>query len=200
MIRSNLKLKALFASVVALALCATRPSAAQSSAPQQDHPITVGANYTYVRTNLLPGCECFNMNGGGAQFEYGLRPHLALLADFTGTHSSGITRDGYDLTQFTFAGGIRYRPSLGFGRLRPFGDLLLGAAHATGTLSPGNTGYGSSTAFAFQTGGGVELRLNRRWSLVPAQVDYLLTTFSNGADDHQNDLRLSAGVLFRIRH
>jgi outer membrane immunogenic protein len=194
MIRSNLNLSALIVSAIALAFFASRPSAAQ-----QEHPLSIGANYTYERTNVVPGCDCFSMNGGGAQVEYGLRPHLSLLGDFTATHQGGITPDNYDLTQFIFAGGIRYRPALSFHHIQPFGDLLFGAAHSTGSLSPDNTGFGSSTAFAFQTGGGVELRLNRRWTLVPVQADYLLTTFSNGADDHQNDLRISAGIMVRIR-
>jgi outer membrane immunogenic protein len=194
MIRSNFRLSALIASAVALAFFASGTATAQ-----QDHPLAIGANYTYVRTNVVPGCDCFNMNGGGAQIEYGLRPHLSLLGDFTATHQGTITPDRYDLTQFTFAGGIRYHPALSFHRIQPFGDLLFGVAHTTGSLSPSNTGFGSSTAFAFQTGGGVELRLSKRWTLVPVQADYLLTTFSNGADNHQNDLRISAGLLLRLR-
>jgi outer membrane immunogenic protein len=193
MIRSNLRLRALIGSAMALALFASRPSAAQ-----QDHPLSIGANYTYVRTNVVPGCNCVSMNGGGAQLEYGLRPHLSLLGDFTATHHGGVTPDNYDLTQFTFAGGMRYRPALSFHRIQPFGDLLFGATHTTGSLSPDNTGFGSATSFAFQTGGGVEFRLSKRWALVPVQADYLLTTFSNGADDHQNDLRISAGIMVRI--
>jgi hypothetical protein len=183
-----------FASAAALTLLTPLLATAQN-----EHTINVGANYTYVRTNLVPGCDCFNMNGGGAQFEYGLRPRLSVVADFTGTHQGGITPDQYALTQFTFTGGVRYRLLSPRARLNPFGEVLLGAAHTTGSLSPGNTGYGSSTAFAFQTGGGIALRLGHRVTFVPVQADYLLTTFSNGASNTQNDLRLSGGVLFRLR-
>lgn len=181
-------------SVAALALLTSAPTFAQ-----QDHTMSIGANYTYVRTNLLPGCNCFGMNGGGAQFEYGLRPHLSAIADFTAAHRGGITPDQYSLTQFTFMGGVHYRFMPANARLNPFGEVLVGGAHASGSLSPANTGFGGSTAFAFQTGGGVSLRLNHRLTLVPVQADYLLTTFSNGADNHQNDLRLSTGILFRLR-
>jgi outer membrane immunogenic protein len=194
MIRRSFKHTLSFVSAAALALLTAVPTVAQ-----QEHPISVGANYTYVRTNLLPGCDCFGMNGGGAQFEYGLRPRLSVIADFTATHHGGITPDNYALTQYTFAGGLRYRLLPERARLSPFGEVLLGAAHASGSLSPGNTGYGSSTAFAFQTGGGIGLRLGHRLTIVPVQADYLLTTFSNGASNKENDLRLSAGVLFRLR-
>jgi hypothetical protein len=183
-----------FAWLAALAVTAPRIAAAQ-----QSHSIDVGASYTYVHTNLLPGCDCFNTYGGSGEVQFGLSRHVALLGDVTATHQGNITRDHYSLTQTTFSAGLRYFPSLQQTRLRPFGDLLLGGAHASGSLSPGNTGEGNSTTFAFQTGGGLQLGLNRRWTLVPVQAEYLLTTFGNGAENRQNDLRLSAGILFRIR-
>jgi hypothetical protein len=117
--------------------------------------------------------------------QYSLRQHFALLADVTATHRGDITTNRYDLTQVTYAGGLRYFPLTSSRQLHPFGDLLLGGANA----------------FSFQTGGGLTLPAGQRWTLVPVRAEYLLTTFSNGSDNHQNDLRLSAGVLFRLgRH
>ncbi len=194
MTRPILTRLSLFAWFAALAVTAPRTSVAQ-----QSHPIEIGASYTYVRTNILPGCDCFNTYGGSGEVQFGLSHHFALLGDVTATHQGDITRDHYALTQTTFTAGLRYFPSLQRARLQPFGDLLLGGAHAGGSLSPENTGEGSSTTFAFQTGGGLRLRLGDRWSLVPLQADYLLTTFGNRADNHQNDLRLSAGILLKLR-
>ena len=194
MTRRILTRLSLLAWLAALTMLAPRTSAAQ-----QNHSIDMGASYTYVHTNLLPGCDCFGTYGGSGEVQFGLSRHFALLGDVTATHQGSITPDHYALTQTTFAAGLRYFPPVPRARLQPFGDLLLGGAHASGSLAPGNTGEGSSTAFAFQTGGGVRLRLGDRWILVPVQAEYLLTTFGNGADNHQNDLRLSAGVLFRIR-
>ena len=131
--------------------------------------------------------------------QFRLSSHLSLLGDVTVTHQGGVTVNQYDLTQTIFAGGVRYFPTSGHLKIRPFGDVLLGDAHARGTLSPENTGYGGSTTFAFETGGGVQYPLSARWTLVPIQAEYLLTTFGNGADNRQNDLRLSVGVLFRLR-
>ena len=189
----SIRLKALFVLAAALVSFGTRPSAAQ-----QNRSISVGVHYTYVRTNLVPDCNCFGLQGGGAEVQYRFRPHLALLGDLTVTHGGGITANHYDLTQVTYAGGARYflpRPS---SHLRLFGDVLLGGAHASGSLSPQKTGFGGANAFAFQTGGGLSVPLASRWTLVPAQAEYLLTTFSNGADDHQNDLRISAGIRVRL--
>ena len=180
--------------VLALAVLTTvnRPAMAQT------HSLDAGAAYTYVRTNLLPGCDCFSTNGGSGQVQFRLTSHLSLLADITVTHSAGVTVNQYDLTQTIFAGGVRYFPTSGYLKIQPFGDVLLGGAHAGGTLSPANTGYGRSKTFAFQTGGGVQYPLSRRWTLMPIQAEYLLTNFGNGADNRQNDLRLSVGVLFRL--
>jgi len=166
MIRSNLKLSALIVSATPLSFFASRPATAQ-----QDHALSIGANYTYVRTNVVPGCDCLGMNGGGAQVEYGLRPIFPSWEILRPP-----TKEASRPTTTTSRRGIRYRPALSFHHVQPFGDLLFGAAHTTGALSADNTGFGSSTAFAFQTGGGVELRLSKRWTLVPVQADYLLTT------------------------
>ena len=167
-------------------------------AKAQNHSLDIGGTYTYVRTNLLPDCDCFSTNGGSGQVQFRLTSHLSLLGDITVTHSAGVTVNQYDLTQTIFAGGVRYFPTSGYLKIQPFGDVLLGGAHAGGTLSPANTGYGRSTTFAFQTGGGVQYPLSRRWTLMPIQAEYLLTNFGNGADNRQNDLRLSVGVLFRL--
>jgi len=189
----HIRLKALFVLAAVFGLFCARPSVAQ-----QGRSLSVGVNYSYVRTNLVPDCNCFGMQGGGAELQYRFRPHLALLADFTATHRGDITASHYDLTQVTYAGGLRYFPPGPSRHLRLFADVLLGGAHASGSLSPAKTGFGSANAFSFQTGGGVSIPLASRWTLVPVRAEYLLTTFSNGSEDHQNDLRLSAGVRFRL--
>jgi len=192
----NIRLKALFVLAAVLVLFGARPSSAQ-----QQRSLSVGANYTYVRTNLSPACNCFGLNGGGAELQYSFRQHFALLADVTATHRGDISASHYDLTQVTYAGGLRYFPLAPSRHLNLFGDLLLGGAHASGSLAPDKTGTGGANAFSFQTGGGLSVPLGHRWTLVPVRAEYLLTTFSNGSKNHQNDLRLSAGVLFRLgRH
>ena len=83
--------------------------------------------------------------------------------------------------------------------MKPFADLLVGAAHASGSLSPANTGYGGANAFAAQLGGGLGVHLGRRLVFVPLQAEYLLTRFANGGSNQQNQLRFSAGVLVKLR-
>ncbi len=42
-------------------------SAALAQAPQTPHPVSIAAEYTYVRANTAPGCACFSLNGGSVQ-------------------------------------------------------------------------------------------------------------------------------------
>jgi hypothetical protein len=169
-----------------------------AASAQTERSLSVGGGYTFVRTNVLPGCNCVGLQGGSAELQYHFVPHLAALADVTVAHRSGITPDGYSLTQSTYALGLRYWPTQPRARLRPFADLSLGAAHASGNLSPGNVFGGSSTAFAMEAGGGLHISLGRRWILQPIQAEYLLTTFPNNAANRQNDIRLSSGLLLRM--
>ena len=166
---------------------------------QHTRPFDLGATYTYTRTNILPGCSCVSLNGGSAEAQYRFTRHLAALADFSAGQRSGITPDGYSLTQFTYTAGLRYFPLRPAARLRPFAEASIGGAHAGGTLSPSRSGVGgSSNAFALQAGGGLQVRVGHRITLQPIQADYLFTTFSNTMNNRQNDLRLSSGILFRL--
>jgi outer membrane immunogenic protein len=169
------------------------------AAAQQEHSLDVGAGYTYVHTNLLPGCNCFGMQGGSAQVQYALSNRIAAIGDVTVTHAANLSVGRYDLTQSDFTGGFRGMLLPGRPRLQPFGDVLAGVTHANGSLSPQRTGFGGGTTFAFEVGGGIQVPLSSRWTLMPAEVHYLLTTFGNGQADHQNDLRMTAGIFFRLR-
>ncbi|WP_263380270.1 outer membrane beta-barrel protein [Granulicella paludicola] len=164
------------------------------------HPIDVGVNYTYIHTNILSGCQCFSLNGGGAVLQIGLAPHWSGIVDFTGTSRSGITQDNYNLTQFTYTFGLRYEPPIERYRVRLFGDALAGSSYTSGSLSPQNAIGATSTVFALQTGGGLLVRLTPRLQIMPAQVEYLRTNFHNQAANHQNDVRASAGILVRLGH
>jgi hypothetical protein len=183
---------------IAIFLTSAVCSTAQHVSPAASaHPVDVGVNYTYLHTNILPGCNCFSLNGGGATLQVGLSPRWSAVADVTGTTRSGITQDNYTLTH-TF--GVRYQPSVKLGPVHPFVEVLFGGAHAFGSLSPGNNAIGgTSNAVDGSAGGGLLISLGSRWQLMPVQADYMLTNFHNDGADHQNDLRLSAGFLMHLR-
>ena len=185
------------AAVSMLVLCGT-PSAARAQAAPSPHPVSVAVEYTYVRTNIAPGCACFSLNGGSAQVLVSLTRNVDALADITLATQSAITPDSYTLTQLNYTFGARYLPTDRSARYQPFAEARLGGASAFGNLSPQRTGYGGSNAFAVEAGGGLQVRLRPHVTVIPFEANYLLTTFSNGADNRQNDLRLSAGLLFRL--
>jgi outer membrane immunogenic protein len=150
----------------------------------------LGLTYSFVHSNAPPGgCGCIDLNGGAATFAWPVR-HFALVGDVDITHAGGI--NGSDsLTLSTFTAGVRYEPAMHYKGLRPFGQVLVGLGHSSGSLSSGN-------AFAANVGGGINLGLTRHFGLRLIEADYLPTTFSNSSNNHQNNFRIHSGVVLRF--
>jgi outer membrane immunogenic protein len=189
--RKNMQRAALFAVVLAAFLFAVIPAAAQSA-------FDVGAGYTYVRTNAPAGdCGCFSMNGANGWVGFHLGHGVAIVGELAVQHAGNIANTGADLTLTSFLAGPRYTVHA-FGRLQPFAQVLLGGAHASGGLSPSNSGFGSSNSFAAIAGGGLEFQLTERVAIRAIEADYYYTRFNNGTNDRQNNLRIGAGLVFRF--
>jgi hypothetical protein len=47
-------------------------------------------------------------------------------------------------------------------------------------------------------GGGLDIGLTRHIAVRAFEADYYLTRFDNGVNDHQNNLRIDAGVVIRL--
>ena len=165
-------------------------------------------SYSYVHSNAPPGgCGCFNLNGGSTTFAWLLLPgsyakpaSFALVGDVTAVHAGAATSTGDSLTLSAFTAGARYLPRLGRSPLQPFGQALVGLAHSSGTLVQGANpaAANAGAAFAANFGGGLDLRASRRFSVRLVEADYLVTTFDNGSNNHQNNLRVGAGVVLRF--
>lgn len=160
----------------------------------------IGASYNFVRTNAPPGgCGCFTMNGGSGWFGYSLDHNWKVVGEVGSEHASNIDGSASGLTLTSFLGGLRFSPHPGH-RIAPFVQLLLGGAHASGALTPGTSGLsGSANGFAFAPGGGLDVKLKNHFALRAVQVDYLLTRINNGGNDHQNNLRIGFGIVYRFR-
>jgi outer membrane immunogenic protein len=199
-LRSNVT----FALLLAIGAASTVELVAQGSLqPAGGKPrADLALGYSYLHSNAPQGgCGCFNMNGGNATFAWPLGAgQFALAGDVTIAHAGTVSTSGDNLTLSTFTAGVRYLPPLGHSSLQPFGQLLLGLAHSSGTLVQGaNPGAANAgAAFAGNFGGGLDLRLNPRFSIRLVEADYLLTTFENGSNNHQNNLRIGAGVVIRF--
>jgi len=201
----RLRIKTTFALLLTLAAVSTRPAVAQvppaQPMPASDKPYRaeLAFGYTYLHSNAPPGgCGCFNLNGGNATFAWPIKSGMfALVGDVTVAYAGAVSTTGDSLTLSTFTAGGRYLPRLKHSPLQPFGQVLAGLAHSSGTLVQGsNPGAGNAgAAFAANLGGGLDLRATRRFSVRLVEADYLLTTLDNGSNNYQNNLRISAGMV-----
>ena len=188
--------------LIALGLTGVPLTPAQVSPASGYARTETAIEYNYVRSNAPPGdCTCFSLNGGAVNFAYYLKPqHFALVADLSVTTGSGISSSNYGLTLTSLTFGARYRSRLGHTGLYPFGQVLAGFAHASGSLASGQNPAASnaSAAFAANTGGGVDLRIRPKFFLRLLDADYFVTAFDNGGNNHQNNLRIGAGIVLRF--
>jgi outer membrane immunogenic protein len=176
-------------------------AAAQSPSPSLfgQRP-EVGFEYTYAHANAPPGgCGCFSLNGGSISFAQPVYSgHYAGVFDADFLHASTANPSGYDVSLSAFTAGVRYRPIL-HNAWSPFGQVLVGGVHGSGRLVGEGTPAANDAALVFATnvGGGVDRRLTDHWS-ARVEADYLLTTFTNGVNDHQNNVRISAGFVYHF--
>jgi len=172
--------------------------AVAAQAQEERKTIDVFAGYSYVRDNpATPQASSFSLNGGSASVAYNVNSWLSGVADLGAYHNTNILGSGGSdtLSTYLFGPRVSYRH---FGRMTPFGQVLFGVAH-TGRALLNTTS--SQNAFAMTVGGGIDYRLNSRFSIRPAEVDYLLTRFNEFTDpgaQSQNNLRVSTGIVFRF--
>jgi outer membrane immunogenic protein len=194
-----MNMRQLFRAVVIMlcALAATVLSVPAARAQEAPPRLELGVDYNYVRANGPPGeCGCFSMNGGNIWAAYNFSHSFSAVAEFSAQHAGNINATGEDLTLFSYLFGPRYtfRKS---DRWLPFGQVLFGGAHATGSYEPSPSGgSGSYNAFSLVAGGGLDANLSRHIGFRAFEVDYYLTHFPNGVNARQNNLRISTGLAF----
>jgi len=182
-----------------LGLCASAALAPAARAQVQKSTLELGVDYNYVRANGPPGgCGCFSMNGGNAWAGYRLSDSFSAVAEFSAQQAGNINGSGEDLTLFSYLFGPRYTLEKSE-RWLPFGQVLLGGAHASGSFEPSlSGGSGSFNSFSMIAGGGLDIDINPRVGIRAAEADYYMTRFPNGVNGRQNNLRISAGIFFRF--
>ncbi|HXA65338.1 MAG TPA: outer membrane beta-barrel protein [Bryobacteraceae bacterium] len=156
----------------------------------------VGVNYSWLHVNSANYDYQRTGNGGSGYFEYNLNKTLGLVADFGGYAN---TRTGIDEKLLTYMFGPRF--NWRHSRLNPYVQFLFGGGYAWS--GPTST---TQNAFATAAGGGLDYSLTKRIAIKPIQVEYVMTQFDSarlgGATrsfgSHQNDVRYSAGVVFRF--
>lgn len=164
---------------------------------QERQVIDVGVSYSYVRDNpATTGFKSFSMNGASGSVAVNFKSWLSGVADFGGY--SRYTPPAFgNSTVSTYLFGPRVSVNR-YGRVTPFGQILVGVAHSGSHYL---TNGGSQTPFAAAIGGGLDWRWTNHIRVRAAEVDYLLTHFSEVANTNtqvQNNLRVSTGLVFRF--
>jgi hypothetical protein len=181
--------------------------------------------YSYLRFSpTITGLEPRAFNGGDIGVSINFLKLFAIKGEFTGYGSTSWTRvvpvpittpsgtipAGTYTAQgdmFTYLVGPVLRIPLPL--VKPFGEALFGASNSDGYANlaeqidlNGGTISRSLTQhpFTMAVGGGVDISMSRRISLRPAEVDYVLTKYSNPLTNtsNQNNFRYVGGIVFKF--
>jgi len=174
------------------------------------------AGYSYVRAvpTLAAGNRLMWMNGGSASLAFNLNRYLGLVADFgaytnsqmrfTGAYTSTVNVNNANVAAFSYLFGPRLS-FRNYDRITPFAQALFGGVHANQVTLTGCTSsctlLPAEDAFAMTAGGGLDVRVHHHFAIRIIQAEYLMTRFQSyttGTTAMQNDMRLSAGIVFRM--
>ena len=150
--------------------------------------------YSYYNTNLTGNRG--SLNGWEGSLEGKVFPFIGIVADFSGDYGSldfpnpaGTCVIGVVCSPIKASAHIENvlfgpRVSVPIGKFRPFGEGMIGIAHAN------TNGFGSDTSFSAALGGGLDYRLLRflAWRF---EGDYIRTSLFNGT---QHNARISTGI------
>jgi outer membrane protein with beta-barrel domain len=186
----------------------------------------LGVDYSYARYSPSASySKGHSLNGGGGSATVNINDYLGIRMDLQGygsnltsfnipanpTFPSGLSGSVQgNLFTYLFGPQIKVRAH----HFQPFGDLLFGGAHTNvygnafkQLCQPIAGGCALSKApaadaFAMEFGGGVDIPINKWISFRPAEIDYLMTRFTNpiSGTSNQNNFRYSVGLTFNLGH
>jgi hypothetical protein len=185
----------------------------------------ITGEYSYLRFNpTLPQLNNRNFNGGGVDLSYFFLPMVGFKAEllfygstnFTtifstpfatsfGTIPAGTYVANGSMQTYQFGPIVKAR----YKHFEPFGQILFGISHTNAyanvekaiAATPGAVFkvQGSQTPFAMTVGGGIDIPIRPNIALRAADIDYMLTRFTNPvtSTNNQNNFKYSAGLQFR---
>jgi hypothetical protein len=169
-------------------------------------PIDLAVTYDTLHTNHI-AAQSFWMQGGAAELGARMYRGLGIAARVEGDHAGASSTNAEPLSLVTAVFGPRYTIETRSHRYAIFGEGLVGISNGfhslfsegsgpVGSVNAGTTS--SSNALAVDVGGGLDVQLNRRFSIRAIRASYLRTQFPNTTTNVQNSLNLSAGVVVRF--
>jgi hypothetical protein len=176
-------------------------SAGTQSKAYSDLAVTYGAE----RGELAPGnCGCFWLQGGGADAAVTLWKGFGITAALTGENASSNVAPGVDINKIQLMAGPRYTYTAWSSaregpRFQIFGQGLFGGVFAFNGVFPATSGaVSSASSQAVQAGSGINIFLTPHIGVRVAEADYVRNELPNNGNNTQNDLRLSAGLVFHL--
>jgi opacity protein-like surface antigen/outer membrane protein OmpA-like peptidoglycan-associated protein len=178
--------------------------------------VEVFLGYSYLRAvpTLAEGNRLVWLNGGSASIALNLNRYLGIVGDFGGFNDTQLRLQGTNPAVVADSSGTMYTflagPRLSFRNhegVTPFVQALFGGIRASAvTISSNCTDVGctplpAENKFAMTAGGGLDVRVHRHLAIRVIQAEYLMTKFADtntGNSASQNDMRLSAGIVFRF--
>ena len=179
--------------------------------------------YSFLRYNSAQTIPAFTANGGIGTFAWNFNDHIAMEAELGGYHNGNVNGFQFDSTSFSYLFGPRF--SLGRHKtFDPYIHTLFGGQNFSTSIAQSsilivnplsttklsNGRYQTSTnAFAMAAGGGIDVKLSRRFILRPVQVDYYLSRLEAPSVTeppgtapprarNQNNFRYAAGIAFNF--
>ena len=186
----------------------------------------IGGNYSYLNyAPSAPYSKSHSLDGGGGELNLNINGYLGIKMDLQGY---GSNHTGFVIPSSTnFPGGATgnvqgnlftylFGPQLKVRahKVQPYAHLLFGGAHtnvyghAFQTICQpivGGCAFSkgpTADAFAMEFGGGIDIPITKNIQFRPAEIDYLLTRFSNPftKTNNQNTFRYAVGVNFTFGH
>jgi len=162
--------------------------------------VEAGLNYSFTRVNPPAGFGAYNANGGFGDVEYNVNKFFGAVADLGANYAGTVNGLPYNNTSFEYLFGPRI--NLRHARWNPYVQALFGGQRFSNGWNPAffdpRTGT-SQNNFAMSFGGGLNYVVNDHLALRPFQLDYVGTRLKPASAGYtQNDLRYSAGIVFRF--
>jgi opacity protein-like surface antigen len=151
---------------------------------QKTPTVELFGGYSYAHTSVAG--TGFNFNGGAGSLNGNINEWFGIEGEFAGYHTGSNGASG-SLFTYTVGPKFAYRKDE---RFTPFVHALFGGAHSGGDL-------GGDSAFAMKVGGGLDYNATPNVAIRMFQVDYALTKFSDGVNDRQHSVIVSAGIVGR---
>ena len=181
------------------------PAGAQAKNAWQGKPAAdISFTYSALHVNAPVGdCGCFWMRGGSGELAVPIVRQLAGVLEVSGERKNHLPGDpAVGLSLASFLGGVRITRNSSH-KWSPFAQGLVGVAHGFDSYFPGTRPVSAASSLAMAAGLGLDIRVRKHLLIRPIQAEYQYMQLPNNAIDpanQQHDIRLSAGIVFRLTH